>query len=296
MPGRARYAVLFALPTDRAAFDAVVDGRMLQDYRRLLLRPGESPDAVWHRRYARVAAAAQELTAAARELDATIVARATLDDVRSSSASAQVLIIVGHWRGWTVSDSDLRATADQIRRRLSAGGLDFVGGFDAGASRGELMRSINDAIESGEVLTRTNPDVAAMVTSPAVQAALGRDVIDELLGDAIAPGNRVELCDGLHTPDALEAALHPRFAGELEFATCSSIVLATLIGRRRRKRVRVAHTLDLVDPLTCLIAITATFRYLKAEGGTYRNARLAVEAQLTEVRRQLKAEKRDDKR
>jgi len=284
-------AVLFALPTDRAMFDEVARGEVLQDYRSLLLR-GSSAEATWLHRYTRVAAAAQELIAVAGDLGASIWTRATLGMVREASAASDVVIVVGHWKGWTVAESDLCADGEDVIGRLADAGLGDMIDVDGRGDSRRVWHALNAAIENGEMLRRTFPDIAATVEHPSLVAALGRDALDDLLQDQVTRGNRVELCDGLHTPAAFEAALAPGFQGDLDLATCSSVVLATFIGRRRGNAVKIVHTIDLVDPLTCLIAITAALRRMAAYGGPYSRARLDVEAQLIEIKKELRLEHR----
>ena len=282
-----RCAVLFALPTDRETFDAVARGELLLDYRRLLFR-GDTTESVWVNRYQRIAEAARDLMVAAGALNATVVTRATLADVRSASSSHDVLVVIGHWRGWTVFGSDLLADDLDLLARLDRAGMgDLAVIADRKNIRGGLVRGLNAAIESGALLTKLEPAIAASIGHPAVAAALARDLVDEALGDGITPGNRVELCDGLHTPKDFETALEPGFVGDLDLATCSSVVLATFVKRRRGDSLKVVHTLDLVDPLVCMIAIAATLREVKASGRCYSAARLDVEFQLAELRKEM---------
>lgn len=283
------YVVLFALPTDQATFDAVVHGGMLPDYRRLLVGDGVQDEAL-NDRCGRLAAAAQDVMAAARQLGAHVVEHATMPDVASIGPSAQVIILVGHWRGSTVLHDDLRAGTEEIVARLAAGGLEGL--FDRSAiDDGDFLSHLNDAIDSGAVFGRACADLG-QDDSPALKAALGRDVIDEILGAAIVQGNRVELWDGLHDPGTFESALHPQFHGALDLATCNSIVLATLISRRRKAQVRVVHTVESIDPLTCLFAIARTLRRVINTGEGYLNARLVVEAELLAIKRGLKRARR----
>jgi hypothetical protein len=279
-----RVAVLFALPTDRDTFLAVARGEVLGDYRNLLFR-GESAEAVWQERYTRVAEAARDLIAAAADVG-TATTRATLSDLAVASRGSDVVIVLGHWRGWAVAEADLRMDLHDIAVRFRRAGFGDLLGRKAITSRLEMVRALNAAIEHGELLARTHPDLADG-EHPTIKATLGRDILDELLGVGIAPGNRVELFDGLHTPAAFEEALDPGFRGDLDLATCSSIALATLISMRRGRSVQVVHTVDLVDPLLCLITIRGTLCHLLTRGGTYAEARLEIESQLGAVRQEL---------
>jgi hypothetical protein len=293
-----RCAVLFALPHDRATFDAVVRRDILQDYRGLLLW-GDAYEAVWSDRYERIVAAAADLAQVAEAMGATVVTRATLPDVSRSAALHDVVVLIGHWRGWVVSEPDFLVNAHDVVVRLRAAGLadivprrlvDFVRRRTRMPDCRELARRMNEALEQGRLLEHGEAHAICAVDHPALKAALGRVQLDALLDGVLMPGNRLELCDGLHRPETFESALPGQFRGVLDLATCSSVLLATWIKMRRDDAVQVAHTMDQVDPLMCMIAIAETLRLVKAGAGPYTRARLDVESRLIDIREHLKTE------
>jgi len=273
-----RCSVLLALPADRAQFDAVARGDELPDYGRHLIR-GETPAVVWDRRYSRVSAAIGQLTAAASEAGACVVQRARLADLAVASSKSDVLIVVAHWRDWAVSAHDFTANALTVHRRLQTAGFGDITAIPERRtpSLAEIAASLNTAIENGEVVRRCAPDVATGGINRRLSTTLGRDALDELLGSLIAPGNRVELYGGLHTPGEFDAAIDVNFSGELDLSTCSSFALATLISMRRGSRVSLIHTLDEIDPLPCCLQIAAALSFMAAHGGRYASARLAFQ-------------------
>src|SRR4051812_42539400 len=227
-----RYALLFALPVDRASFDRVARGELLTDYRGLLFRTAAT-EPVWDERYSRVAAAAQELIRVATDVEAECVTDATLLDFARVSSRSDVLIVIGHWRGWVVADTDWTGVPFEIQERLTTTGLSMLVPREQPPDRRALTLACNSAIENGTLLRAVEPRLAAAIANPSLRATLGRDILDQQLEGLLAPGNRIELGDGLHTPSAFEAALHPAFHGVIDLATCSSVALATLIARRR---------------------------------------------------------------
>jgi hypothetical protein len=284
MAGGPRLAVLFAIPATRDEFDAAARGDNFRDYARLLFG-GDPPERVWSERYERIVAAAADLASAARGLGAMVRYRATLQDVRTATASCDVLVVLAHWRGWPLDAGDFLAAPPALDRCLRASGHAHLSpGPDAPLS--EFARRLNLAIEHESLAA------GMTVASPSLRAALNRDAIDEALGNGVIPGNAVELYDGLHPPGAFEEAIDPGFAGEIDLGTCTSIVVATMISRRRGAAIRLAHTVTLVDPLACCLAIAETLRRLAESGGPYYVRRLEVEQQLGELKRELARERR----
>jgi len=291
MPSAPRCSILFALPIDRSQFDAVARGDRLTDYGVHLLR-GEDANAVWDRRYARVAAAATQLRHEALAFGAQLFPMATLRDLTHASASSDAVVLLAHWRGWLVSPHDFRADASAVIDRLGRVGLGDV--LRRSTRRrpdvADIAADLNLALEQSTLLERCAPDLALGVPDSRLRTALGRDLIDERLGPLIVPGNRVELYDGRYTPGEIERALSIDFSGDLDLSTCSSFALATVISMRRGTRLSLVHTTDVIEPIACCIQITAALRYLAAHGGRYASARLAVQEQLEGIRPCFEAE------
>jgi hypothetical protein len=264
-----RCAVLFALPADRRDFDRAARQEVWADYGRLLLG-GRPPDQVWTEQYSRIVPAMGELTGAASHCGALIIKRATLADVGIASELCDVVIVVGHWRGWVVSENDFRSDVPTIVRTLHQR-CRMV--FSDRASAADLARDLTTCVENGSLLANYHRRLAHMAVHPSLRQTLGRDALDEILGELIAPGNRVELYDGLHTPCAFDAAIDGGFRGMIDLATCNSVALATVISMRRGAAVKVVHTLDLVDPWTCCVVLADTFRQLADGRGEYASAR-----------------------
>jgi hypothetical protein len=273
-----RCAVLFGLPTNRMEFDAVAAGRAVPDYGRGLMR-GQSAESVWAERYVRVVDTIRDLCETVAAVDGRTYPEATLSDVTSASAWCDTLILVAHWRGWLVAHSDFREPAAAVEHRLRAAGLgDLLARRNMSMS--EIVAGLNDVIARGTLQRRLVPEADAYAPGVLLAATLGRDALDELFGEAIDPGNRVELYDGLHQPGALEGAIVPGFRGTIDLATCASQPLATIIKIRRGTRVQVVHTVDAVDPLPCCRLIGAAMRLAGDTGVGYAAARTTVASAL----------------
>jgi hypothetical protein len=265
-----RYAILFGIPVDRTGFDACMRGDVLPDYRRLLLG---SAAELWDQRYVRIAKAAQDLIDFGTTLQASVFTSATLNDLADASRSCDVLIILAHWRGWEVSDTDIADAIGAVTDRLVDAGIEEFRDTRC-LSRRDIARLLNRLIDNGTLLRRLHPTLADVASHEAIRTALARDVIDETLGAMIVPGNRVELYDGLHTPGAIDDAIAADFRGDIDLSICTSLVLASLISKRRRERVHVVHTVDPIDPLSCCVMIAEAMKVAKAQGRRYSSARL----------------------
>jgi hypothetical protein len=259
-------------------------GATLSDYARFILR-GESPSRVWDSRYVRIAEAAEELCGMVTTLDGRAYPAATLADVQRASSSNDVLILIAHWSGWEIVASDFTATSGAVLERLKQAGLwDLVEPWSG--SMTDLTRALNELVETGALLKRLEPTIASRPMHPLLVKTMGRDLVDELLAGAIRPGNRVELYDGQHPPDAIEQAIDAGFHGDIDLATCSSLALATLISIRRGSAVHLVHDADVIDPLACCRVIAETLRHADRQGVTYAEARLSIAERLAASARQ----------
>jgi hypothetical protein len=271
-----RCALLLALPLDRVGFDTAIRGDELPDYARLL-RGRRPPEVEWTERYSRVAAAARDLIAVSSALGVRVFQRATLEHLATATSSGDTVIMLAHWRGSIVSNDDWNVPAEEAYEHLKSMGFGNLTRIQTPFDGVVFTREINAAIKRGTILEAVAPEIAAEITNDILRQTLGRDALDELMGERITPGNCVELYDGQHSVAAFEAALAPGFHGTLELATCISLAPATMIGMRRGTDVRIVHTLRNIDPLPCCLVLAETFRRLERYGGDYVTARLAVE-------------------
>jgi hypothetical protein len=110
-----------------------------------------------------------------------------------------------------------------------------------------------------------------------------RAVIDSLFQGLLHPGNRLELFDGLHPQEAVEAAITPDFAGTLDLTTCTSMPLADHISAARRFVPRVVHFDEPQQPEWAAGCLKLTMEligigrdYLKARAEAVEIMRMAV--------------------
>lgn len=275
-----RCAVLIAIPASREDFDAALSYNSLPDYFLKSLAYGADPPR-WEQ-YERIARAAQALIETARRLDAAVFVRATLDHLKRATTRYDYVVICAHWRGAHLTARDLRSNPETIFQRIRQHPL-LASVQPLSDSEDGVIQSLNTAIDDLCLLSSLRKSVLeAAKRTQAIGQVLSRDFIDKALNPDIAPGNCVELWDGLYTPGQFEAALWSGFAGELDLALCTSVALATLLDLRRNNRIPSLYWDCQVDPIPQMGKIAMTLEMMAANGGGYIETRLSVEE--TELR------------
>jgi hypothetical protein len=274
-------AVLFGTPIDRDEFMDKAGESPPSDYLRIVLR-GQKPSAVWKEYYQSVAEAAFRLASTASNFGAKVYRRATIRDFAEASVAHECLILLAHWRGATYLPDDLLAAPQEIVDFVEGGShpvLALLQGTEARVLA--LTDALNRAVSNGSIQALLPPSVAAMARpSKTLGKTLSRDMLDDVFEGLLAPGNRVELFDGLHSPADMEAALCQNFNGVLDLATCNSEALAIYLDLHRGNTIRHLHWPDLIDPVPQYILIAETLKRQAVFGGTYITTRLGVERDL----------------
>lgn len=269
-------AILFGTPVERMQFDSATRNGP-SDYIRGMLR-GRFPDLVWAEDYAHVAQAAQRLITTARKLDVGVYEQATLNDLHMATQLFKYVIVFAHWRGIIFRQTDFVADFQVISERLNR--HPELQKITLGNKTTEdLVNAFNGAMEDGQQLLETLPPSLAEAgrRSRVIGQTLCRDLIDEALAGLVNPGNRLELFDGLHTPDEVEASIWPDFTGELDFGLCNSAALATFLDLRRGNRISHLHWPDYLLPGPQFVKVETTLKQMAIRGGGYIQARLMVE-------------------
>jgi hypothetical protein len=89
----------------------------------------------------------------------------------------------------------------------------------------------------------------------------------------IRPGNRLELLDGLHSKESFEAAVAPEFEGVLDFAACTSTILADYVEHRRRNRLRTVQAPNPIEFVASAPIIEGTLELFARGPFSYQEAR-----------------------
>jgi hypothetical protein len=93
-------------------------------------------------------------------------------------------------------------------------------------------------------------------------------------------GGRLELADGVHLADDIEAAIAADFTGTLDLSSCRSKDLASHIKRRRGDTVSTIFNTELLDPLPAYVVVRHLVEYCLRTGVDYRLARLQAAGDL----------------
>ncbi|MDP3746711.1 MAG: hypothetical protein Q8Q88_06635 [Phenylobacterium sp.] len=299
MPGHLPFelAVLFAVPITEAAFLSAASGTPRSDYVGGLVGR-RKPSEAWAGEdgYHRVAEAAQRLAALTEHLGGRVVTDAGLADLRRATETSDVVILCGHWRGAPLAEADLRGSVHDMDGAVQA----------AAGPEGEILRAALTALPRAPVAEQAQRawrrefagtlnrlilagafNNALKLSDPREREAIGpslaRAVIDEVLGPHIAPGNRLELADGLVGEAEIEAAIAPNFAGELDLSVCQSVYLARFLGKRRAEHVPrpiFHHGLNHLVPISRFAVLADTLKACEEASVRYHEARALVEAAL----------------
>jgi hypothetical protein len=269
-------AVLFGIPVNREEFDFKAEPGSGSDYLTGMLR-GDDPGSVWASEYESVAVAAQQLVDTAHRLGVHTYMGATLKDFSEATAHAQCVVLFAHWRGAMFKSSDLVGDVDAILERMEQQPT-LRKAKPRRHERDAIVDALNAAIE-GLALLETLPKLLAEAgrRTKAIGQTLCRDVIDEVLSGLGAPGNRVELFDGLHTLGDMDHALCREFSGELDMALCNSEAWATFVDIRRGDKVRHLHWPFVLHPLPQLLKVEKTLELMAVNSTHYIETRLGLE-------------------
>jgi len=267
-------AILFAIPTDRSEFNRAAAAR--SDYMAGLLVERDAGTA-WAADYENVALAAQRLMETAGDLKVNVCRAAGLQEFASATGSFETVVLFAHWRGAIFRREDFRAPLSEVLDRMST--LPPLRRASTECSDwAEVVDHLNAAVDGFELLKCLPPSIITAATnSHAIRQTLCRDIIDEVFSGLAAPGNRIELFDGLHSMAEMESALSPGFSGTLDLALCNSEAFAVFLDLRRRNQIRHLHWPVQVLPLPQILKVEWTLGVMAIEGGGYVETRLRIE-------------------
>lgn len=263
--------------------------------------------AVWESEYRRWVA--EPLSLAARcgaDIGATVDIQATLASLDRCSASHRVVIIFSHWKGPDILNDDLlpgsteriveraadwdSALGRWLRQRLREEGIiDTPGprrarwslwGFAKRPRQTlrDILQAALDADVDDHDTDRGNVD--QIIEHRQTRRTRRRDALDERFAGFLRPGNRLELFDGLHAKDAVEAVIAPAFDGVLDLTTCTSTILADYISGRRGARLRTVQFPAEQEPWWAALCVKATLQLLAVSDLTYLEARTRARHEL----------------
>lgn len=269
----AGFAILFGTPLTRTEFDRRMEAVPASDYlRNLVARSSGDP---WSY-YRKDAEAGSQLLERARDGGARVFPGATLEHLREATEVCHTIVILAHWRGASFRVRDILVSPEELVAFIEASPDPVLREFRGLPPNPVRIEDALNAAMTGGGLLKYLPS-GLCDSSPMAEAltlALLRDLLDESLGGKIAPGNRLELFDGLHAVDAVEDAIDRGFRGLLDLSMCHSIALAVFVDRRRNGRITSLHWPVAIAPGPQYLSIRDTLEELAREGGSYMDNRM----------------------
>jgi hypothetical protein len=295
-------AILFGIPIRKEEYlERLEASDFLRPYR-------QDPEGQWNTRYERlIAKPLHDLLAKAQAMRLEVCSGATLQDLGEVSKTADVIVLVSHWKNYRFPNDDLikpitegkfveatdRSDDPLAYWLTTAFKRQGIGrdGTDA-HSLIEWLRSIQSFwtpdLTLREILEQAldvniDNESSSMeglqedVESELMRRTRRRDVIDGLFSHLLRPGNRLELFDGLHDCLSVAQAIDETFTGKLDLTTCTSTILAGTVGNYHRQRFRIVQFSKNQEPIYAACVLEATLS-LMDHGLEYLDAReLAIE-------------------
>jgi hypothetical protein len=298
---RERIALAFGIPVTREEFLARASDSSWDYGRKLRVSRGATD--VFERVYAPICTIAADVASAVEEFGIHVYRGLTLRGLAEISRQYDAIVLVAHWRGSSLSVDDLLTgwvehlldglhPPPQAEVAAALTRVDLPFGAMLSRERRDTAELRTLAIDTFNRLLRSDYFVrwlpggigTQLETANTLREALSRDLLDEVLGEHVRPGNQLELTDGLHDVASVHAALDADFAGTLDLSCCTSSVLGTYLQIvREGLDVIMGDPLILPGPQLRLIqsAVEVT---AKEDCLTYAVARRAVSRELSELR------------
>lgn len=224
-----------------------------------------------------------ELLAEIQRLGANVVRRATLEDWRAACASSEVIILFAHWRSARLKITDLDWERLKEAPPLTAPEQQPVAALledlRAGASRGTILRRLNELLADGRLGSHPwfdTPGGATVSTERRIYA--NRTLLASMLPGAFKGGARVEFGDVVAGIEEVAAACEAGFKGIIDLSVCTSTLLGEMI------KVQAPQALVVATALPTILDFRVAF--YRAVFNRLRSGRSYV-ATLTELGRQM---------
>jgi hypothetical protein len=278
-----------ALPMNFAAVESAISGGAYSDYIGRAASLG-SAQRIWEHGFHKVAAAATWLVTEAGRLGVIVVTDAALEDIRALFCRCTVVTIVAHWRGPEIASADIRLAPELIIDRLQhedsrTAGLIRAGLAPEWGTRILLLNGVTARKSRlAELLDRRMRQQPHLVPPPqgvewhmdsATLRHENRAALDEWWPEAFAPGNRLELADGLHAVQTIASCVPPAWAGIADLSNCQSAQAMDGIKQGRPDRIVIANERE-TNPLRRMALLCVVYDLLAKRMLNYAEARIAL--------------------
>ena len=268
--------VLLAIPIEK---DDFLSRCGQSDY---LSRFAREPDHWWDTVYRTgIAEPMNGLLNSALQLGACVRTQASLADLSAATKEFEVVILVSHWKGPDVTSRDVRTdNSESFRHRLGEAPHAKIRWLRERLAMGRHPRAALQDYVDTTLGNPIGPDDVELVEETLTRRSRQRDELDTLFDGLLEPGNRLELWDGLFTKERIEQSIAIDFCGVLDLTTCTSLVLADFIDRRRRSAFRVVQFPQEQDPFLAPFGIACSLRLMVEHNVLYEDARTMALAAL----------------
>lgn len=292
--------LVLALPSSIEAIERALQGGPYSDYVGRAASIGNA-EAIWNRGFRAVADAVNRFAGGAARHGVFVREQATLDDLALVFSSKTVVTVVAHWRGPQISKADLLLEPSVIIERLRQDEADLPSLFREGASpnwfewlkssdnetvrRSRLAELLNTRLSQRPVLAPPAPGTKWCVDAITLRHE-NRSALERWWPSAFAPGNRLELADGLHSVDTIASVVPDQWAGIADLSNCQSAQLIDSIkrtreGETREDRIVIANELE-TNPIRRLALLKETYNILSTGNANYAAVRIEFARLLTQ--------------
>ncbi|MEM6252795.1 MAG: hypothetical protein AAF821_07725 [Cyanobacteria bacterium P01_D01_bin.156] len=217
---------------------------------------------------------------------------ATLKDLQEVSKTANVIIVVSHWKNYGFSNNDIirpvnknsfakaasqsddplaQWLAHRLNRHLEAGkhqkSTFMASWLDSIRNLWRTELTLRDILEQALDVPLENElpqieEVSQHVESDLTRRTRRRRWMDMLFANLVLPGNRLELFDGLHNSAAIAQSIDKSFNGVLDLTACTSTALADYISNYHQYRFRVVQFSENQEPVWAATVLKITLKSL----------------------------------
>ncbi len=227
-------------------------------------------------------------------MGAEVRAAAQLADLAAVTGAKKTAILFAHWKGPEIVFDDLIPpwNFDALANRAAESRGPMGKWVDAalGKRRSKLdsdavLDVLNEALDAP--LGGSADGVASILEHAVTRQARRREELQALFPDLLRAGNRLEMFDGLHSKEEVEASVALDFAGILDLTACTSTVLGDYLAARRRNRLRTVQFPEVVEFIWAAKAVAGALRFAASGGFDYLEARDLTTRMLTQAIQEL---------
>ena len=154
----------------------------------------------------------------------------------------EVVTLLAHWKGHEVEPADVLDVPalqkfllrDRLGSQLPPTVIPLLSAPRLQAEQlRELLRALNELLPE--------PPKPGVTSHKLTLAYRGRARLNDALGPALMPGNRIEFRDGYNSPEELADAIPGDFRGILDLMVCTSAEAAEVLKARHGRGIRVRY-------------------------------------------------------